>query len=127
MLWIGNNELTNFTGVYIVQWNRQIKETTQIVFHSMAEKPHAVEKDIIIFHKITKSSEYSLLAIHIAYNLFLSDDTNISFKAIEYFNKILDDPKKSALPPGSQSSFKNESDIQHRPETKTIHINHQGV
>ncbi|MEB2295324.1 MAG: GNAT family N-acetyltransferase [Ignavibacteria bacterium] len=124
LLWIGNNELTNFTGVFIVQWNRQIKETTQIVFHSMAEKPHAVEKDIIIFHKITKSSEYSLLAIHIAYNLFLSDDTNISFKAIEYFNKILDDPKnlhyRLVLNLLSRTNLINSTDLKRKQFTSII-------
>lgn len=93
LLWIGNNELTDFTGNSIVQWRRQIKESTQIRFHSIAIKNISDEKDIINFHKITKSSEYSLQGIHTAYNLFLSDDKNVSFKAIEYFNKILDDPK----------------------------------
>ncbi len=93
LLWIGNYELTNFTGDAIVQWHRQIKESTQIQFHSIAERPTPAENNVINFHKILKSSEYSLQGIHIAYSLFLSDATNISFKTIEYFNNILDDPK----------------------------------
>jgi ribosomal protein S18 acetylase RimI-like enzyme len=93
LLWIGNNELTSFTGNSIIQWHRQIKESTQIGFDSIAERTTPNESDIIKFHKITKSSEYSLQGIHLAYILFISDDVNISFKSIEYFNEILDDPK----------------------------------
>ena len=93
LLWIGNSELTAFSGSSIIQWHRQIKETLQIRFHSVADKITLNENDLIKFHKIVKSSEFSLQGVHLAYGIFLSDDPNISSKAIEYFNKLLDDPK----------------------------------
>ncbi len=95
LLWIGNNELTSFTGNSIVQWHRQIKESFQIRFHSIADKITLKENDLIQFHKIVKSSEFSLQGVHLAYGIFLSEDLNISSKAIEYFNKLLDDPKNA--------------------------------
>ncbi|HEY6435861.1 MAG TPA: AMP-binding protein, partial [Ignavibacteriaceae bacterium] len=36
LLWIGNSELTAFSGSSIIRWHRQIKETLQIRFHSVA-------------------------------------------------------------------------------------------
>ncbi|MFI5237183.1 MAG: AMP-dependent synthetase/ligase, partial [Ignavibacteriales bacterium] len=93
LLWIGNSELTTFSGSSIIQWHRQIKETLQIRFNSIAAKIALNENDLIKFHKIVKSSEFSLQGVHLAYGIFLSDDSNISSKAIEYFNKLLDDPK----------------------------------
>ncbi|HEY6438344.1 MAG TPA: hypothetical protein VIY47_17290, partial [Ignavibacteriaceae bacterium] len=93
LLWIGNSELTTFSGSSIIQWHRQIKETLQIRFNSIAAKIALNENDLIKFHKIVKSSEFSLQGVHLAYGIFLSDDSNISSKAIEYFNKLLNDPK----------------------------------
>ena len=93
ILWIGNDELTSFSGNSIVQWYRQIKESLHIRFHSVANKIIPNENYLVPFHKIVKSAEYSLQGIHLAYTILLSDNVNISAKAIEYFNKILDDPK----------------------------------
>ena len=90
LLWIGNNELTAFAGNSIVQWHRQIKESLQIRFNSVAGKTTPKENELKQFNKIVSSSEYSLQGIHLAYMIFLSDDANTS---LEYFNKILDDPK----------------------------------
>jgi long-subunit acyl-CoA synthetase (AMP-forming) len=90
LLWIGNNELTSFTGNSIIQWHRQIKESLQIMFNSVADKTKLKENELKQFEKIASSSEYSLQGIHLAYTMFLSDDINTS---LEYFNKILDDPK----------------------------------
>ncbi len=93
LLWIGNNELTAFTGDSIVQWHRQIRESSHIRFHSVADKITPTENNVNQFNKISLSSEYSLQGIHLAYMIFLSDDTNVSSISLEYFNKILDDPK----------------------------------
>ena len=93
LLWIGNDELTAFTGDSIVQWHRQIRESSQIRFYSVADKIKPTENDLNQFSKISSSSEYSLQGIHLAYMIFLSDDTNVSSISLEYFNKILDDPK----------------------------------
>jgi len=93
LLWLGNNELTLFTGDAIIQWRRQVKESKQIRFHSTAEKLIPEEKEIADFKKISSSSEYSLLGIHIAYLMFLSDEVDNAISALDYFNQILDDPK----------------------------------
>jgi len=93
LLWLGNNELTSFTGESIIQWRRQVKESKQIKFHSLAEKLKPEEKEVADFKKISSSSEYSLLGIHIAYLMFLSDEVDNSISALNYFNQILDDPK----------------------------------
>ena len=95
LLWIGNDELTDFTGSSIIQWHRQLKETLQIRFHSVADKIALKENNLHQFKKISSSSEYSLQGIHLAYMMFLSNDKNISSISLEYFNKILDDPKNN--------------------------------
>ncbi|HSW55407.1 MAG TPA: GNAT family N-acetyltransferase [Ignavibacteriaceae bacterium] len=92
LLWIGNHELTAFTGSSIIQWHRQIKESLQIRFNSVAGKTTLNEIERKQFNKIASSSEYSLQGIHLAYAMFLSDDINTS---LDYFNKILDDPKNT--------------------------------
>ena len=93
LLWLGNKELTTFTGNSIIQWRRQVKESKQIKFHSLAEKLKPEEREITEFKKISASSEYSLIGIHIAYLMFLSDEIDNSISALNYFNRILDDPK----------------------------------
>ncbi|MCW8805959.1 MAG: GNAT family N-acetyltransferase, partial [Ignavibacteriaceae bacterium] len=95
LLWIGNSELTDLTESSIIQWYRQLKETLQIRFHSVADKIALKENDLHQFNKISSSSEYSLEGIHLAYMMFLSDDKNISSISLDYFNKILDDPKNN--------------------------------
>ncbi len=95
LLWIGNNELTSFTGNSIIQWHRQIKESVQIMFNSAADIVKPNESELKQFSKIVSASEYSLQGIHLAYILFLSEDINISRTSLEYFNKILDDPKNN--------------------------------
>ncbi len=92
LLWIGNDELTAFTGNSIVQWHRQIKESLQIRFSSAAVKTKPKEIELKQFNKIASSSEYSLQGIHLAYMMFLSDDVDMS---LDYFNRILDDPKNN--------------------------------
>jgi long-subunit acyl-CoA synthetase (AMP-forming) len=95
LLWIGNNELTSFTGNLIIQWYRQIKESVQIVFNSVADMVKPKESELKLFNKIVLSSEYSLQGIHLAYIIFLSNDINTADTSLEYFNKILDDPKNN--------------------------------
>ncbi len=92
LLWIGNNELVSFTGNTIVQWHRQIKESTQIRFHSVAINTKPTEFELKQFNKIMSSSEYSLQGIHLAYMILLSNEDNMS---LDYLNKILDDPKNN--------------------------------
>lgn len=95
LLWIGNNELTAFTGNSIIQWRRQIKESLQIKFNSVADQIKPTENELKQFDKIVSSSEYSLQGIYLAYSIFLSDDANTANTSLEYFNKILDDPKNN--------------------------------
>ncbi|OGU69337.1 MAG: hypothetical protein A2W30_01650, partial [Ignavibacteria bacterium RBG_16_36_9] len=95
LLWIGNIELTAFTGNSIIQWHRQIKESLQIRFTSVAVNIKAKENELKQFNKIASSSEYSLQGIHLAYGIFLSDDANTAKTSLDYFNKILDDPKNN--------------------------------
>lgn len=92
LLWIGNNELVSFTGNTIVQWHRQIKESTQIRFHSAIINTKPTEFELKQFNKIMSSSEYSLQGIHLAYMILLSNEDNMS---LDYLNKILDDPKNN--------------------------------
>ena len=92
LLWIGNNELVSFTGNTIVQWHRQIKESTHIRFHSVAINTKPTEFEQKQFNKIMSSSEYSLQGIHLAYMILLSNEDNMS---LDYLNKILDDPKNN--------------------------------
>ena len=92
LLWIGNDELTAFTGHSIVQWHRQIKESLQIKFNSVASKTKPKENELKQFNKIATSSEYSLQGIHLAYIMFISEDILAS---LDYFNRILDDPKNN--------------------------------
>jgi long-chain acyl-CoA synthetase len=94
-LWAGNRGFVSFTGSSIVQWGRQVKESQQIRFHSVAEKIKPTENEIKNFEKIASSSEYSLFGIHLAYMFFLSDEINFAEPAIVYFNKLLDDPKNN--------------------------------
>jgi len=93
LLWIGNSELTTFTGTSIIQWHRQIRESLQIRFSSIADNVKPKETELKQFDKILASSEYSLRGIHIAYSILISDDFNNADKSLEYFTKILDDPK----------------------------------
>ncbi|MDZ7625386.1 MAG: AMP-binding protein [Ignavibacteriaceae bacterium] len=95
LLWVGNNELTAFTGSSIIQWHRQIKESVQIRFNSVAGKTTPNEIELKQFNKIASSSEYSLQGINLAYSIFLSDDANTAMSSLDYFNKILDDPKNN--------------------------------
>ena len=95
LLWIGNIELTAFTGSSIIQWHRQIKESLQIRFTSVAVNIKVKENELKQFNKIASSSEYSLQGIHLAYSIFLSDDANTANTSLDYFNKILDDPKNN--------------------------------
>lgn len=95
LLWAGNSGFVSFTGSSIVQWRRQVKESQQIRFHSVADKIKPNENEIKHFKKISSSSEYSLYGIHLAYMFFLSDEINLADSAIDYFSKLLDDPKNN--------------------------------
>ena len=95
LLWIGNIELTAFTGSSIIQWHRQIKESLQIRLTSVAVNIKVKENELKQFNKIASSSEYSLQGIHLAYSIFLSDDANTANTSLDYFNRILDDPKNN--------------------------------
>ncbi len=93
LLWLGNNELTEFTGNSIIQWHRQVRESQQIKFDSAVSKITLSESEQRQYKKIIASSEHSLQGIHLAYMIFLSDEEATINSPLEYFNKILDDPK----------------------------------
>lgn len=95
LLWIGNYELTEFTGKSIIQWHRQIKESKQTQFHSVAESIKLRENELDQFQKIVSSSEYSLEGIHLAYLALLSEASGYTKLSLSYFNEILDDPKNN--------------------------------
>ncbi|MBT8380956.1 MAG: AMP-binding protein, partial [Ignavibacteria bacterium] len=87
-LWIGNNELIEFTGKSIVQWYRQTKESAQIAFHSVIKEVAPSENEKNQFNKIFSANEFSLQGIHIA---FISLCTGESENIIKYFQMILND------------------------------------
>jgi len=95
VLWIGNHEFTEFTGKSIIQWHRQIKESKQIQFYTVANSVEINEAEVKQFQKISDSSEYSLEGIHLAYLSLLSNNSEYAEGALIYFNKILDDPKNN--------------------------------
>ncbi|MCW8814140.1 MAG: GNAT family N-acetyltransferase, partial [Chlorobium sp.] len=95
LLWIGNYEFTEFTGKSIIQWYRQIKESKQIQFHSIAEPIKLQERELNQFQKIVSSSEFSLEGIHLACLVLLSDASDYTERSLSYFNEILDDPKNN--------------------------------
>jgi len=95
LLWLGNYEFTEFTGKSIIQWYRQIKESKQIQFHSVAEPIKLRGNEPEQFQKIVSSSEYSLEGIHLAYLVLLSDAYAYTERSLSYFNEILDDPKNN--------------------------------
>jgi long-subunit acyl-CoA synthetase (AMP-forming)/predicted GNAT family acetyltransferase len=93
LLWVGNYELTEFTGKAIIQWYRQMKESAQIRFDSVVEEIKCNENDFKQFQKIFSAFEFSLYGIHLAYLIFLSGDSVNANLSLDYFDKILDDPK----------------------------------
>ena len=95
LLWIGNYEFTEFTGKSIIQWHRQIKESKQVQFHSIAEHKKIKDNELAQFNKVVASSEFSLEGIHLTCLAFLSRDSKNAERSLTYFNEILDDPKNN--------------------------------
>ncbi|MGB5531440.1 MAG: GNAT family N-acetyltransferase [Ignavibacteriaceae bacterium] len=95
LLWIGNYEFTEFTGKSIIQWYRQIKESKQMQFHSIAEPIKLQERELNQFQKMFSASEFSLGAIHLAFLLLISEEPDYAERSLSYFNEILDDPKNN--------------------------------
>jgi len=88
--WLGNQNLTDFTGDSIYQWYRKDYKFDKIDFIKPEDKPQI--KDLIrkSIKKINKRMEVSLEGLHIAAMLIQSNFAKDNSAAIEYFNFVLD-------------------------------------
>ena len=88
--WLGNQNLTDFTGDSIYQWYRKDYKFDKIEFIKPVDKPQ--KKDLIRkrIKKIIKGMEASLEGLHFATMLIQSNIAKDNSTAIEYFSFVLD-------------------------------------
>lgn len=91
LYWLGNIELTNFTGDGIFQWHRRGEAEKEIVFVSPTKKISIPDEIKSKFIKIKSARELSLLGLHYAVILLQSANKNENETAAEYFGEILSD------------------------------------
>jgi predicted GNAT family acetyltransferase len=93
--WLGNIELTNFTGAGIFQWYRKSEAESDIV---VLDSIKPVELKTGLSQKLSEiieAKEISLLGLHYAAILFQSELKEDNDLSILFFNEILSDTKSN--------------------------------
>lgn len=88
--WVGNKQLTEFTGNSVSQWARKTDNSTDITIKSIAEQINIGKKQKEQFSKLFEAAEFSLGGIHLAYQLIISGGIDDKDEAFQYFEKILE-------------------------------------
>ncbi len=104
--WLGNKELTEFTGDGIFQWYRKKEAETKISFvYSIL--PVEINEDLRKnFYRISDGKEISLLGLHYATIMLQSDEEKDNELAASYFNMLLSDETNATYRLAVQIAFR---------------------
>lgn len=89
--WLGNIELTDFTGDGIFQWYRKKEAEKEIFFVNNTSDIKVTDELRKSFSKISAGKECSLLGLHYTAILLQSDNNADCESAALYFNSVLND------------------------------------
>lgn len=114
--WLGNIELTNFTGDGIFQWYRKREAEKDILFIDTTKKLRIPAEIRNKFEKIKSAKELSLLGLHYAVIHLQSEIKKDNESAADYFNEVLNDEINIPFRLASQLAFRPQlnSDIEIR-------------
>ena len=89
--WIGNNDLFNFSGEAIYQWNRGQSAQSRVKYHSSIHNFEIDEQIKDDFKRIKSKGEFSLQGLYLSALILQSDDEQEHQAAAGYLQKILAD------------------------------------
>ena len=89
--WLGNIELTDFTGKGIFQWYRKKEAEKEISFLNKTSYVKVPEEIRNNFFSIRSEKELSLLGLHYSTIMLQSENKNDSESAALYLNEVLND------------------------------------
>jgi long-chain acyl-CoA synthetase len=104
--WLGNIELTDFTGEGIFQWYRKKEAEKEILFVDNTSDVKITDELRKSFSKISAGKEYSLLGLHYAAILLQSENKADCESALLYFNDVLNDETNSVFRLASHLVFR---------------------
>jgi long-chain acyl-CoA synthetase len=104
--WLGNIELTDFTGDGIFQWYRKKEAEKEIFFVDNTSDVKVKDELRKSFSKISAGKEYSLLGLHYAAILLQSENKADCESAVSYFNDVLNDETNSVFRLASHLVFR---------------------
>jgi len=91
LLWLGNEQLVNFTGENIFKWSRMEEQQDSIMFISTREDEvteyHIKEQLQLLLYK----KEYTLLGLHLSALGLVSKNYDEGQLAVEYLDKVADE------------------------------------
>lgn len=104
--WLGNTELTEFTGEGIFQWYRKKEAEEKISFVSSVLTVKVNDDIRKSFYRISDGKEISLVGLHYAAMLLQSEDKTDNEHAVLYFNMVLGDETNSTYRIAVQIAFR---------------------
>jgi long-chain acyl-CoA synthetase len=93
--WLGNIELTDFTGQEIFQWYRKSEAQNEITFINKIISVKVSDELRKTFSDILNAKEISMQALHIATVMLQSHFDKDNAEALNYFEQVLKDVKSN--------------------------------